>query len=251
MAGLGEGCGHIASLVWAIEGGVKKRDYLTVTDKKAYWVMHSAVISVPYERIKEIKFFKSCGEPKPSRHHPPLQCEVKNLFNALQKCPSKPSVLSLIDPHSDAYVPTSLKPHLPPSLSELRDKNMIIAGFHEILQALEKLPDKFNITKDQKAAVEKETREQSSSRLWFRMRCGRITAFRFKSVCRTDPVCPSLSLIMGICHPDLSKFATNATKWGCDHESTAREAYLHQAQNENDNLSQREAGLFISTEYAY
>lgn len=118
---------------------------------------------------------------------------------------------------------------------------MITAGFHEILQTVEKLSDKFNITEDQKAAIENETREQSSSRLWFRMRCGRITESRFKSVCCTDPVCPSLSLIMGICHPELSKFSTNATKWGCDHESTAREAYLHKAQNEHDNLSLQEA----------
>lgn len=56
---------------------------------------------------------------------------------------------------------------------------------------------------------------------------------------------------MGICHPELSKFSTNATKWGCDHEATARDAYVDSIKNEHDCLSLSEAGLFISTQYAY
>lgn len=43
--------------------GAKKRDSLTVTDKMVYWVMPSAVKSVPCQRIKEVKFFKSPGAP--------------------------------------------------------------------------------------------------------------------------------------------------------------------------------------------
>ena len=31
-----ESCSHVASLLWAIEAGCKRRDSLTVTDKKAY-----------------------------------------------------------------------------------------------------------------------------------------------------------------------------------------------------------------------
>ncbi|XP_046840588.1 uncharacterized protein LOC124434733 [Xenia sp. Carnegie-2017] len=39
MAGIGESCSHVASLLWAVEAGARKRDSLTVTDKKAYWVL--------------------------------------------------------------------------------------------------------------------------------------------------------------------------------------------------------------------
>ena len=45
MAGLGESCSYFASLLWAIEAGCKRRDYLTVTEKKAYWVLPPAVKS--------------------------------------------------------------------------------------------------------------------------------------------------------------------------------------------------------------
>ena len=56
MAGLGESCSHVASLLWVIGVGVEKRDSLTVTQKSAYWVMPPPVRSVPYLPIKEINF---------------------------------------------------------------------------------------------------------------------------------------------------------------------------------------------------
>jgi len=34
------------------------------------------------------------------------------------------------------------------------------------------------------------------------MRCGRITASKFKSACHTDPASPSISLITAICYPE-------------------------------------------------
>ena len=34
VAGLGESCSHVASLLWAVESGVRIRDSMTVTQKK-------------------------------------------------------------------------------------------------------------------------------------------------------------------------------------------------------------------------
>lgn len=194
MAGLGESCSHIASLLWAVEAGVKKRESLTVTDKKAYWVMPAAVKAIPYSTVRNIKFFKSLAQPKESKHVPPSPDELSNFYKALKNCPSKPAILSLIPPpYSNDFVPTSLQPNLPPPLSELLDKKLTTVGFNELLDAVEELSNNFIISEDQMEAVERETRGQSSSRLWFRMRCGRITASKFKSVCNTDPANPSLS----------------------------------------------------------
>lgn len=47
MAGLGESCSHIASLLWAVESGVRIRDSMTVTPKKAYWVIPNGIKEVP------------------------------------------------------------------------------------------------------------------------------------------------------------------------------------------------------------
>jgi hypothetical protein len=56
MAGLGETCSHIGSLLWAIEAGVRIRDSKTVTQKKAYWVIPSAVKEVSYAKIGDMNF---------------------------------------------------------------------------------------------------------------------------------------------------------------------------------------------------
>ena len=56
MAGLGETCSHVSSLLWVIAVGAEKRDSLTVTQKSAYWVMPTAFRSVAYTPVKDIEF---------------------------------------------------------------------------------------------------------------------------------------------------------------------------------------------------
>ena len=56
MAGLGETCSHVASLLWTIEVGVRMRESLSVTDKKAYWVMPPELKKVQPGPISEIKW---------------------------------------------------------------------------------------------------------------------------------------------------------------------------------------------------
>ena len=60
--------------------------------------------------------------------------------------------------------------------------------------------------------VEEETRKLSYDKTWFVHRGGHITASNFKSVCHTNLCMPSQSLIQRICHPELHKFSTEATK---------------------------------------
>ena len=70
---------HVASLLFAIESGVRIRDSMTVTQKKAYWVMPTGVKEVHYAPVKDINFigkkrsavmlassdFKSSPSPSP------------------------------------------------------------------------------------------------------------------------------------------------------------------------------------------
>ena len=139
MAGLGESCSHVASLLWAIEAGVKQRDSLTVTDKKAYWVLPPAVKTVPYAKVKDINFFKtptgSAGESRACciANKKPISCpthnELKEFYTSLSKCPSKPAILSVIDEFSLPYIPKSLAPDLPPVLSDLYNQDLRCAQY--------------------------------------------------------------------------------------------------------------------------
>ena len=54
MAGFGETCSHVASLLWVVASGVQRRDSLTITDKSAYWVMPAGVAKVPFAEIRDI-----------------------------------------------------------------------------------------------------------------------------------------------------------------------------------------------------
>ena len=132
MAGLGESCSHVASLLWAIEAGCKRRDSLTVTDKKAYWVLPTSVKTVRYARVKDINFSKtpcSTSTVKPSSVTPPSETELTNFLNCIKDCPSKPALLSLIPAHSDFYVPKSVNPELPVVLSSLFDNSLADADY--------------------------------------------------------------------------------------------------------------------------
>ena len=108
---------------------------------------------------------------------------------------------------------------------------------------------KSNITANQGRAAEAGTMNQANSRLLFRMRCGRITASKFKSACHTDPASPSVSLIMAIRYPEACHFSTSATRWGWQHEKVALERYTGLSQHKNLRVSK--CGLLISVEYPF
>ena len=272
MAGLGETCSHVASLLWVIGVGVEKRESLTVTQKSAYWVLPPAVKSVPYAPIKDIGFIgkkrkvtsrvsdhdrastsaNKEGSPSPLRKKacPPTEQEQSQFFDSLSSCTgAKPAVLALVSPHCDNYVPASLAPELPVVLSDLYQTEYLKLGYLELLQRAGGIT--IIVTSDQALAVEAKTKNQADSRLWFRMRTGRITASKFKAACRTDPASPSLSLIMAICHPETLRFSTLATKWGCQHEKTALEKYKLTSIDQHETFKVSDSGLFISVEHPF
>lgn len=93
MAGLGESCSHVASLLWAMEAGCKRRDSLTVTEKKAYWVLPSAVKSVPYARVKDIQFSKTPLQLQQSSHQ--LLLPPQRLNQLISSVPSRTVIRNL------------------------------------------------------------------------------------------------------------------------------------------------------------
>ncbi len=265
MAGLGETCSHVASLLWAIEAGVRIRDSMTVTQKKAYWVLPPSVKEVPYAPLSCINFVGRAGSlaalKTPQSMAPVASCssrnrltspsteEVGHLFASLSACSTKPAILALVKDYSSRYIPNSLAPDLPLPLSDLYSSEHLSDTFDDLLQLAGQT--EVVVSTSQSLAVEEKTRGQAHSRLWFRMRTGRITASRLKAVCATDPAMPSVSLIMSICHPELSKFSTAATIWGCEHESVARAKYKSLYSPLHENFSVKECGFFIHPHYPF
>lgn len=112
---------------------------------------------------------------------------------------------------------------LPKCLLNLFKPEYLKYSYGELLQVTNEC--EIVVTPEQIRAVERETQAQSKSPLWFHMRSGRITASLFKRACHMDIASPSISLIIQICHPDLTKFSNSATLWGCEHEKHAIAQY--------------------------
>ena len=154
---------------------------------------------------------------------PPSDEEIGKFLASLGALSTKPAILSLVEPYSTNYIPKSMSEDLPICLLNLLKPDYMKYSYRDLLQLAKEC--EISVTPEQIQAVERETRSQSNSSLWFRMRSGRITASLFKRACHTDVASPSISLIMAICHPELTKFSSKATSWGCEHEKIAIAQY--------------------------
>lgn len=260
MAGLGEACTHIAAMLFSIEATVKVRESRTVTEEKAYW-LPASMKGVSYAKIEDIDFtsakmkkrnldsqfsdtpatqrgigiLKTVEKPSPS--------DVTEFLRQLSQTGAKSAILSVTNSFQDPFLPTIQEQRFPKLLTELLNQDLLTAQFAEILTYCENL--KIEVTPEEASAVEKATRKQSESRIWHRFRSGRITASRMYAACHSSPAAPSESLIRAICNPELVRFTSAATSWGCSHEKEAREVYCRAMSAVHDNFCIEEAGLFI------
>ena len=83
------------------------------------------------------------------------------------------------------------------------------------------------------------------------MRCGRVTASKFKFVCHADQASPPIRLVMAICHPEISRFKTAAKVWGCQHEKDALDAYKAHGVSVHQDFKVLPSGFIISVDSLY
>jgi len=269
MAGLGETCTHVASLLFCVEAVVKLRESRTVTEVAAYWKLPQSFNHVSYAQLNEIDFTSAATLKKKfecsvdssqetatppqlnSRKviNPPSGDRVQTFFKNLGQLKTKPAILSLLPEFSDSHVPDILQCELPKILTEHYDESAQDLEFNELLKKCDAI--EVDVSPAQAAHVEAITRDQSSNRLWFRFRSGRITASRMKGVCHTDPCKPALGLVTNICYPEGNKISTKSTNWGCAHEKKAIETFTAQINKKHQNVHIRDSGFVISTDHPF
>ncbi|XP_069139431.1 uncharacterized protein [Argopecten irradians] len=273
MAGLSESCSHVGAMMFAVDATVKLRDSQTVTQQKAYWLLPSTVTKVTGKPVKEIDFtsaktkkrkldkhidqtINSADTPKPPKKNVqdipgPTAEELQKFYRTIYSDECKPALLSLVPEYSQHYIPKVLSKKYPMVLSELRDEQFLQVERDQLIKHCEKVMQEMKITTEEVRNVEELTREQAKSREWFRFRTGRVTASKMRNVCRASLENPSQSLVKSICYPDVYRFTSQATKWGCKHEKDALEAYIQQMKDEHENFSVRESGFVISEKYPF
>ncbi|XP_062591049.1 uncharacterized protein LOC134252559 [Saccostrea cucullata] len=264
MAGLGEACTHIGAMLFSIEASVKVRDSRTVTETKSYW-LPASLKGVSYARIEDIDFtsakakkkaldsqfsetpYEKRGGMQYKAIDAPSDDELRTFLNKLNQTGAQSAILSVKNSFQEAFIPKALDQKFPIVLNDLLNTDLLQAPFREIMEVCEKV--QVTVTKEEADSVEKATKQQATTKLWNRFRSGRITASRMYAACHSNPASPSESLIRAICNPEISKFQTAATTWGCAHEKQAREVYCDSMQDVHDNFTVEDAGFCINPSY--
>lgn len=263
MAGLGEACSHIAALLFAAEAQTQIKKNTSCTSRPCSW-LPPAMQDVSYAPIADIDFSTPKtkrrlmieGERSTPLHHAthhsvpvPSQNDIAALYEDLSNA-GKPALLSIVPQYCEQYVPQQ-EADLSSPFSALFQERHLEASYTDLLAKCEEVYDSLTITAEQAKNLEAATRKQTLSKLWFRYRAGRVTASKFKAAAHTDLTQPSQSLIKSICYPECYRFSTKATKWGCEHEKTARETYFAKIQNDHENLTISDSGLVVHERYPY
>ena len=272
MAGLGEACTHVAAVLFYLEAYARIRGKQTCTQGECEWIIPSFKAKMEYLPIKDVDFTSAMGKKRKlderidvdseSQSHDapqtrsraakkavnlPSDEQMDAFYECLSACGRKPAILSLIPKYSDAYVPKASLPEFPQPLQLLYQPEYMDLQYHELLHMCE--TTEIVITADMAQAVEKATKTQYKSKLWFKYRAGRITASRLKAVCHTDARNPSKALVKSICYPEAFQFTSKQTAWGCKHEKAAKEAYEKKMKDTHTEFLVNDSGLVINPQW--
>ena len=246
MAGLGEACSHIAALLFTVEANTQVKKRTAYTSLPCSW-LPPTFRSVPYAQLADIDFStphqkrtkndinsSTCSKAANVSTLTPSPEELLSLYADLSKT-GKPVLLSLMPEFCESHVPLCMRGIIPRPLTDLFNKSYLDLSYPDLLNKCEEVYSSYSISPEQAKSIEEETREQSKSKLWFQQRSGRVTASKLKLAVHTDITQPSQSLIKSICYPENNQFKSQATSWGCEHETIALKEYkLKQNKNHTD-----------------
>ena len=173
-------------------------------------------------------------EEQSGKTQQPTIDELSSLLSALRSTGSKSAILSLIEPYSDSFVSKVIGENFPPVLTELRNDEAVHMDYSDLLDMCKDV--EISVSEEQAKAVEAATKDQASSKLWFRFRAGRITASKMKTACCTDPKQPAQSFIKSVSYPESYKFISKATTWGCNHEKFAPDMFIDVNTESHENV---------------
>lgn len=102
-----------------------------------------------------------------------------------------------------------------------------------------------DVSEELAVQIERRTRGQHTSSLWFAARAGRITDSSMHSVYATDISSLALTTIKRVYYPPLGP-GTATTSWGIKQEETARQAYTTQTKEQQRNQQVQTCGFFVN-----
>ena len=258
MAGLVETCSHVGAVLHWVETAIRVCDDTPCTSKENKWLRPTPAQNIPYVQLSEIDFrapkrqkvkSPSTSLATVSTVTPTSLSEKEAFFHEIaQEQGKKPLILSVIEQYSDKFVHSS--DNLPQLLHSIFKPEYLDKNYTELLTLAENYPQE-KVTPAMVDHLDQITCNQSKSKQWFWYKTGRITTSRFKQVLHTDPHQPSLSLLNSICYPEIHKFSTQSTSWGCEHEKDALLAYKTEISPLHKGYKVPRCGFFVSVEHLF
>lgn len=249
MAGIAESCTHVGALLFKIEAAVRIRGKKTVTDVPAYWKIPSAINKVHGEVAYKMDFTSAKAQrialdrvindnsPMPglrtraSRHIP--QATLDDLS----------SLLPVLHKHRAVCMSTAVMPK--PLKDCLRDPQFDHAPLSVLLQHCETVKDIAAVTKEQADIISTHTKQQHKSSAWYGVRAGRVTASAMHAVVVFNIEKPAVSTVRKLCYPT-ALLTTQDTRWGIEHEETARSAFQAKQAPHHTDLKIEQCGFCIN-----
>ena len=172
------------------------------------------------------------------------------LLNALHKVYPSAAVFSVVPGYqpvrSSTLSPQPLIPKLLTSIYDPKYSKMAEAEFHVAVQGI-----KIEVTDSEAEYLEKATKGQTSSTLWYDHRVGRITASQIGKVVKCAEMKFPTSIVNSIMQYKTLNPNIPALKWGRQSEENARQDYKMEMEKNHVDFEVQKAGLLISTKYPF
>ena len=147
-------------------------------------------------------------------------------------------------------MPKSSGDILPKPLKSLHQPSYLQLEYNELLNICETVL--IQVTDEMAEPLEKETRLQSKSNLWYKHRAGRVTSSCMKAVCYTNVANPAQRLVKSICYPQELAFSSKQTDWGQKYEKLAREQYVKSQRPKHANILEvTDSGIVINPKWPF
>ncbi|XP_033729776.1 uncharacterized protein LOC117318968 [Pecten maximus] len=255
MAGLGEVCSHVGALLFKIEIGVKIGVTQTSSTSKAcQWntsfrkEIKPATITEIFDDIKgkrtrEIQSVQANGSaPLPPKH------DLQDLYSIVPNAAffTCVTIADVNDNDSDMHQieqNVTTKEKYPVLLTTISDSTS---------EESKKTLFEYVVTEAQCHNLEKATRNQAVSPLWYQHRMGRITASKAHDVLvRKDTTSPDnlVKRIMGYSTYDLSK--KDSVRWGIENEDECRLLYTKHSAHQHIEFHCEESGFNINPKHPF
>jgi len=261
LAGLGECCSHVASILFYLEMYHRHVSDISPTDLPNSWLPRTTPFprTNPMAEMRNIdcssakKLKITCPQLQTNGNNEsttntctPSATEMAGLFEKLDTTKFKSPLLSFEDQHFEAFLPTS---HNVATISELADQKYLDMSYDDLLEECSKV--EVQLSDSERKLIEEDTRDQARGSSFFKHRAGRIGASISKQASATNPAVPSKSLIKTICYPKIFSFTTAATEHGCKHEKQAIAEYRKMMETKHKNFKVEQCGMFVHPEHQF